>query len=130
MVICSATRSLICLYANYLIFIYQQLGLVILELVQVNENLFDGGSGKTLKRFHVEEEVVRKSLRDPDKVMGSQLASLIHSLKPARIFHSTFSYTFGYPNIILISKLIVFMYPYQVCHFLQNMGPLSYNYGT
>nr|XP_022332154.1 serine/threonine-protein kinase ATR-like isoform X2 [Crassostrea virginica] len=37
------------------------------ELVQVNENLFDGGPGKTLKRFHVEEEVVRKSLRDPDK---------------------------------------------------------------
>lgn len=72
----------------------------------MNENLFDGGPGKTLKRFHVEEEVVRKSLRDPDKVMWSQLASMIHSLKPARIFHSAFSYNFGYLNIKLISKLI------------------------
>nr|XP_034325117.1 serine/threonine-protein kinase ATR isoform X2 [Crassostrea gigas] len=39
----------------------------IAELVQVNESLFTEESGKTLQRFQVDGDVVKKSLRDPDK---------------------------------------------------------------
>lgn len=38
------------------------------ELVKVNENLYAGESGKTLQRFNVNEDIVKKSLRDPEKV--------------------------------------------------------------
>lgn len=49
---------------------------LIVELVQVNESLFIEESGKTLQRFQVDGDVVKKSLRDPDKVRWSHVASM------------------------------------------------------